>query len=267
MRKYVKKGDFSVTGISGTYVVVLGFNAKESATEGLLGFAIERTDHTENEKYPLRGLKTFEETVPNPIPGMQYSTFEHPIQSFHWGDYTAKTAHKYTYRVVPLFGKPKNLEQGTALDIDLDSESEDKATHAIYFNRGVAGSQAYAVKYGNKKPDEFPDQRAFVWLSRGLEEAMLNFIGLPDGNQYGLRAAFYEFNYAPVLEAFKKAADRGVDVKIVYDSRKETPRKESDEAIDEVGIRSFVKRREKSPSYLSHNKFIVLLKNDKPIEV
>jgi hypothetical protein len=45
MRKHEKRGDFSVTAISGIYVVTLGINATESATKGLLGFAIHRTDH------------------------------------------------------------------------------------------------------------------------------------------------------------------------------------------------------------------------------
>lgn len=109
MRRYTKNGKFSVTAISGTYVIVLGFNAEESDTTGLRGFAINRAEHTEGEQYWLRGIKTFEETVSDPVPGMLYSTLEHPIQSFHWGDYTAKTDHKYTYTVVPLFRNPKNL--------------------------------------------------------------------------------------------------------------------------------------------------------------
>jgi phosphatidylserine/phosphatidylglycerophosphate/cardiolipin synthase-like enzyme len=267
MRTYAKKGNFSVTAIAGTYVVVLGFNSDKASTNGLLGFAIKRTDHTEDEEYWLGGMKTFEETVPNPAVGKSYSTLEQPVQSFHWGDYTAKPNHKYTYTVVPLSGKPKKLQQGVPVTIDVATESEDSGTHAIYFNRGVAGSQAYATKFANKNPDEAQGYTAFVWLSRGLEEAMLGFINKANGVQYGLRAAVYEFNYETALKAFKKAADQGADVKIVYDSRKEEPQKQSDKAIDAVGIRALMKRREADPSYLSHNKFIILLKNGTPQEV
>jgi len=267
MREYVKKGKFSVTAISGTYVIVLGFNAEKSDTSGLLGFAINRTDHTEGEQYWLRGIKTFEETVPDPVPGMLYSTLEHPVQSFHWGDYTAKADHKYTYTVVPLFGKPKSLQQGVPVEINVETESADMGKHAIHFNRGVAGSQAYKAKFKNKRPEDVKNRKAFVWLSRGLEEAVVDFISQANGPEYGLRASMYEFNYLPVLEAFKKAADQGADVKIVYDSRKENPRENSDEAIDKVGIRALVKRREANPSYISHNKFIILLKDDKPMEI
>jgi len=77
MRKYIKQGGFSVCAMSGTYVVMLGLNAKEEAIDGLLGFAIHRTDHTEDEQYWLKGFKTFKETEPNPTPGALYSTLEH----------------------------------------------------------------------------------------------------------------------------------------------------------------------------------------------
>src|SRR5262245_3072205 len=40
-------GGLSVHGIAGTYVVLLGFNMPEGECDGLLGFSIHRTDHTE----------------------------------------------------------------------------------------------------------------------------------------------------------------------------------------------------------------------------
>ncbi len=267
MRRFAEKGGFSVTAISGTYVVMLGINTKETATKGLLGFAINRRDHTENEQYWLRGFKTFEETEPDPIPGALYSTLEHPVQSFLWGDYTAKTEHKYTYKVVSLYGKPKNLQQGSELEVKIDTESEDTGVHAVYFNRGVAGSQAYYAKFKNKKPEEVEEKKAFFWLSRGLEEAMLRFIAQANGPEYGLRAALYEFNYLPALHAFGEAANQGADVKIVYDSRRENPREANDKAIETAGIKDLTIRRTRPKSYISHNKFIVLLKSKKPQEV
>jgi len=48
--------------------------------------------------------------------------------------------------------------------------------HLIYFNRGVAGSQAYARKFGHVSPTNLKPaakkESAFKWLSRGLEEAI-----------------------------------------------------------------------------------------------
>ena len=63
-------------------------------------------------------------------------------------------------------------------------------------------------------------EEAYRWLSRGLEEAILGFIGRADGDRFALRASVYEFTHMPVLEAFAAAAAGGADVKIVYDRRK-----------------------------------------------
>ena len=52
--------------------------------------------------------------------------------------------------------------------------------HDIFFNRGVASSQAYSRKFDNKQPDKLePDSKkaeAREWVSCSLDEAMLNFI-------------------------------------------------------------------------------------------
>ena len=38
-------------------------------------------------------------------------------------------------------------------------------------------------------------------MSRGLDEAMLNFIAKANGPEYSIRASVYEFSYMPVLDA------------------------------------------------------------------
>jgi len=267
MRKRKSRNGISVHLISGIYVVTLGMNATEEARQGLLGFAIRRTDHTEDESYWLKGFKTFESVEPHPAPGQLFSLRDHPVQSFLWADYTAKPDHDYTYKFVPLYGKPKKLERGDAVEVTISTETEDGGDHAIYFNRGVAASQAYAHRFGNQEPDDVPHRKAYTWLSRGLEEAILNFIGQATGPEFGLRAAVYEFNYEPVLEAFKAADRAGADVKIVYDARKDHPQEATNEATREVGIRRLMIPRSTHKSYISHNKFIVLLRNGEPIQV
>src|SRR5205823_1864792 len=138
-----------------------------------------------------------------------------------WGDYTAKPKTTYQYRVVPAYGKPKLLEldDASATTVEITTEAEEsggdagKTRHDIYFNRGVAGSQAYALKYGRTKPDETnPESDQMKWLSRGLFEALTKFITLAagdDASDYKLRAMLYEFRYLPVGKAFKAANDAG----------------------------------------------------------
>jgi phosphatidylserine/phosphatidylglycerophosphate/cardiolipin synthase-like enzyme len=116
-------------------------------------------------------------------------------------------------------GRPKKLELGEEVEVPVETEDDAAGAHAVYFNRGVAGSQAYARKFDNKPPDEVADRKAWEWLSRGLEKALLDFIGQADGERYALRGALYEFYYPPVLEAFRDAHRRGADVEIIFDAK------------------------------------------------
>ena len=102
MRLQRSQDGLTVNAISGTHVVMLGHDLSEAARKGCLGFAVQREDHTENERYWMSGTKTFEKTDPHLGPGGQVSTRQHPCQSFQWADYSAKERHDYTYRVVAL---------------------------------------------------------------------------------------------------------------------------------------------------------------------
>jgi phosphatidylserine/phosphatidylglycerophosphate/cardiolipin synthase-like enzyme len=268
-----RAGDsLSVHAIAGTYVVLLGFDLPQAQTKDLLGFAVQRFDPAENERYWLRGMKVFKETSAGIAPGSSVSLLEHPVQSFLWGDYSAKPGRHYEYRVVALYGKPKNLEIRGDVTVAVDTEPVDAGTHAIHFNRGVAGSQAYEAKFGHRAPraDDRSDP-AYTWLSRGLEEALLGFISSATGPEFALRGSVYEFSYPPVLAALKAAADRGVDLKIVYDRRgpgsdEEKNRavwQDSEPAIDAAGLGPFMIPR-RTNSAISHNKFLVLLRNGVP---
>ena len=101
-------------------------------------------------------------------------------------------------------------------------------------------------KYGRDKwvefikPADVPEREAYKWLSRGLEEAVLEFIGQAKGKGWGLRAAVYEFEYAPVIQAFVDALESGADVRIVYDAKqsgkdKAGPWKATLKALRQVG--------------------------------
>lgn len=280
-----KKSDekFSIYAVSGNYTVSFAIEMERENCNGLLGFAVERKDITENEKYFMRGFKVFKKTVPNPREGELYPTYEQPIQSFTWEDFTAKPRHKYIYYFYPVSGKPKYLEYGEPVSIPVRTEkiNDPKSVHDVFFNRGVASSQAYATRFQNKKPEDVPGKKAFKWLSRGLEEAILAFIRRAKDGSYSLRGCFYEFRYMPVLKEFRKAIDdRGVDVQIIYDAKEngstskktgETsesfPKTENENAIKKARLKDYVTPRTAAKSYIAHNKFIVLLKDGVPIEV
>jgi len=264
MRRRKSENGLSVRAIGGTYVVMLGIDMDQADCNGLMGFAIHRTDHTEEEAYWMRGIKTFAETDPGFVAGSTYSTRQHPIQGFGWSDYSAKPGHDYTYRVDALFGTPTNLQTSGSVQVRITTESPEGGDHDVYFNRGVAASQAYARRFGNRKPDEVAGNAAFAWLSRGLYEATIGFIQSATDSDYALRIAAYEFHYEPLLNAVKAAKQRGVDVKVIFDKRKSSPGEKNEAAVRKVGISSICTRRETHPSYISHNKFIVRAKDGVP---
>lgn len=260
-------GGFKVLAISGTHVVLLGFHLSEGRCEGLMGFSIHRTDHTENEAYYLEGMKCFEATDPQLAAGAQYSTKDHPIQSFQWADYTAKPGHDYTYTVTAQTGTPERLTPLAITAVRLQTECPEDGEHDVYFNRGVAASQAYVRRFGDRLPDDVPNKQAFIWLSRGLNEALEQFINACEPGKHALRVAAYEFNFPDFLKVLKSAYDRGVDVRVVYDARRRLPGEKNAEAVEAHGLNAVCTPRKTSPSYIAHNKFIVKLEDSEPVEV
>jgi phosphatidylserine/phosphatidylglycerophosphate/cardiolipin synthase-like enzyme len=279
MRIRVTHQGLSVHAIAGSEVVLFGLDVPEAMAAQLLGFGFERIDEEAGTRAPLRGLKTFAATEPpNHRPGRPVSTLQHPVQAFLWGDYEANPGTDYTYRVVALGGTPENLQPLAEVMVPVQTETPARGRHGVWFNRGVAGSQAYARQFQNRPPAEVANRRAWTWLSRGLDEALHAFINrAARGDQ--LRAALYETREPRVLAAFARARDRGVDVRLVIDGkhtndldsrtgeRHDIPREANLAAVAAAGIDDLVIRRETNPSYIAHNKSIVHIRDGQPVAV
>lgn len=256
----------SVRAISGTHVVFLAFDLSPAARKGCLGFAIKRNDRTEEEEYWLEGMKTFESVVPRTGPGEKFSTRQHPIQGMQWADYSAKPEHEYAYTVVALYGKPNALYEGARVTVEISTESSTTGDHRVVFNRGAVASQEYARRFQNMKPSD-AGQAAYDWLSRGLEASIIDFIGKAKGDSWALRGAIYEFQWHSILKAVGAARERGVDVKVIYDAlpKEKGPREKNEQAIKDHKLKGAVIARTRGT--IMHNKFMVLLRNGKPVEV
>ena len=236
MRKRRVVDGVTVNVVAGTHVVSLGLDLTSARRRNCLGFAIRREDHTEDERYWLRGLKTFAGIDPGLGPGESVSSRGHPFQAYQWADYTAKPGHDYTYTVVPLSGTPGKLREGPRVSVRVRTESELGSTHSVFFNRGAIASQEYARRFLNIAPDKLEGDEqaaAYRWLSRGLLEALLAFIGRAAGPEFALHGAIYEFKRTEVLSALRDAAARGAATKIVYDG---IPRENGARAANEQAI-------------------------------
>jgi len=266
MRKKFVGSGLTVNTVAGTHVVMLGLDLSDAKRKNCLGFAIQREDHTEDERYWMSGTKTFEATDPNLGPGGQVSSHEHPFQTFQWSDYSAKPEHDYTYTVVPLYGTPSHLTDGDSGSVKVTTEKEFGPQQSVFFNRGAIASQEYARRFLNKSPDAV-GAPAFIWLSRGLFEAFQTFVSQANGSSYGLYGAIYEFQWPDALKAIKDAASTGADVHILYDGIPGStgPGVKNKAAITKAKISSLCKPR--TTGKIMHNKFFVLTKNNKPVSV
>jgi phosphatidylserine/phosphatidylglycerophosphate/cardiolipin synthase-like enzyme len=278
-----RTGGYQVTAVSGTNTVSFAIDADPAATSELLGFAVERHDPAQQERYYMYGFKVFGSVIPRPTQDLVVSTFDHPVQSFVWDDFTAKPGREYEYFFHPLRGTPKNLDR-SAPPVRVAVQTEPLFTdgrHDVFFNRGVLSSQAYRRRFGNRRPDSILPlarrQEAFHWLSRDLEEALLRFVKQTrDGD--GLLCCFYEFRYRPVANALVDAIARGVDVQLIVDAkengtpggREPFPRDENLAMLAAASVPiDRVRLREARPSNIQHNKFMVWLRGAerKPAEV
>lgn len=278
--KSEKTDGYQVFAVTGTNTVSFGIDFEDADTEGLLGFGVERIDKAENQRFFTFGFKVFPSVVKHPDEKTTVKTNDHPIQSFITDDFTAKPDRDYEYLFHPLKGTPKNLDR-SARPISIKVHTEPQFSdleHDVFFNRGVASSQAYTREFNNQSPskldatDPAEAKRAREWLSRKLDDAILKFIGNARKNDT-LLCCFYEFRYEPVVRELKAAIDRGVNVKIIIDAKvNETtdkngkvhesfPREENLRMIRKVKIaaKNIIKRQAK-PNNIAHNKFMVLLK-------
>lgn len=258
---------YTIYAVTGVNTISFAIDGKGADTKGLLGFAMERVDPQEDERYFMYGFKVFKNIIPHPVEDMLLSTFDFPVQSFVWDDFTGKPNHTYTYNFYPVKGKPKNLIRETPIAITVQTEPMfSSLENDIFFNRGVASSQAYARKFNNMPPDKLDAKKraeAEEWLSRELDESILGFIKQAKKGDT-LLGCYYEFRHQPVVDEFAKAVKRGVDVRIVIDAKDNKdsfPKGENLAAIKKAKIpmKNIIKRTANT-SYIQHNKFCVYLR-------
>jgi hypothetical protein len=258
VRRRRQHGGLSVNAVAGTHVVFLGLDLAAGKRAGCRGFGFKRFDHAEGDTIWLRGLKTFEKTEPHPAAGESFSTLRQPIQGFQWADYSAKPGTTYTYTVVALHGDPADLKQRSTVEVEITTESEVGAVHSAFFNRGSVATQEYARRFQNRPPN-VAGPGAYEWLSRGLLEAFVAFLGRARPG-WEVHGACYEFQWPDALAAVRQAHQRGAKVHVLFDDM--GPSKLNRAAIKAAKIRALCRGRVHGK--LMHNKFFVLSRDGVP---
>lgn len=269
--------------IAGTYNVVIGIDLEQDKRKGCLGFSIRREDldAPPDEAQPNRWLPNMLKFPTDKTKAVDVTTETAPLQKFRWGDYTCKPATRYRYQVVPRYGKPGSLQPKTLTPddgaiVEVTTESLDlTGPTAVFFNRGAAASRAFDIRFPKLKTESQVDASldAKKWLSRGLEEALIAFIAQAKDKSCTLHAAIYEFQKAEFIGALANAQKAGAKVGVVIHARKKN---ESDTTITKnraalakakPKLTDVVERDANPQSGIMHNKFVVLLEDDKPISV
>jgi phosphatidylserine/phosphatidylglycerophosphate/cardiolipin synthase-like enzyme len=271
MRNRRQHAGLTVNAIAGTHVVFFGLDLAKTKRAGFRGFGFKRFDHVEGDTIWLQGLKTFQKTEPYPATGERFSTLHHPIQSFQWADYSVKPGAGYTYTVVALYGDPASLETRIELELDITTEPEIGSVHSAFFNRGSVATQEYAHRFQNQPPSE-AGPGAYEWLSRGLLEALVAFLG-GAGKGWEVYGAVYEFQWPEALAAVRQAHLRGAKVTVLYDDivaydkegEPDGPFQKNRDAIAAAKIKSLCRGR--THGTLMHDKFFVLSQNGQPTAV
>jgi phosphatidylserine/phosphatidylglycerophosphate/cardiolipin synthase-like enzyme len=275
MRKTAKSGGLTVRAIAGSNNVLIGIDLDPAKRAGCLGFTMQRSDVGTPAMRFLPNSITFASTPP----ATPLDTENSPLQKFRWGDYTCKPGTPYKYTVTARYrdgdGTPVTLKDGDSVEVDVTTEDPTQQATAVFFNRAAAASQAYIRKFGNADPDQLQEPKrteALAWLSRGLEEAVLDFQSQAADKSFALHCAVYEFQKENLLDGLKNALDRGADVQIVYHFRhKNSPKdktwKRNEAAAETAGLTAVSTQRTKNEGVIMHNKFMVLLKNGAPIAV
>jgi hypothetical protein len=275
MRKAAKSGGLTVRAIAGSNNVLIGIDLDPAKRAGCLGFTMQRSDVGTPAMRFLPNSITFASMPHDTVPDTENS----PLQKFRWGDYTCKpgTAYKYTVTARYRDGNavPIKLKDGDSVEVDVTTEDPKQQATAVFFNRAAAASQAYIRKFGDADPTDLPPPKnteALAWLSRGLEEALLDYQAQATDKSFALHCAVYEFQKDNLLDGLKKALDRGVDVQVVYHFRhKNDPKdqtwKKNEAAATKAGLTAVCTKRTQNPGVIMHNKFMVLLKDGKPIAV
>lgn len=260
------KGSYRAVALVGSHSVIVAWDADEAVREGLLGFAVRRTDFDPDTGEAQRmdwlsGTKRFDGIQDGA--GTEIRSDQGPFQRFRWNDYTVNHGRSYRYEIFPMRGQPGALVRDGTLTLNVRPSPDVVDGLGIFVNRGVTAAHAYLRRFGIQKPQEVLDGEALTWLSRGLKESLLDFIARAK-NGDGLRMAIYEFHDEQIAKALAAARARGVDVGIVFDEvdpRKKVV-KENRHRLHEAHLDDIAHGR--TEVSISHNKFVALLRNGVP---
>ncbi len=250
---------------AGSTGVLVAFDIDADRREGLLGFAVERQEGSRGRKKWLKNSLQFPK-VPH-TDGDRTPSNDAPVQKFRWSDYGVQPGRTYRYTVHPVYGRPGDLDVQEGPTVAAKTDAFRVGPHGVLFNRAAAASQAFSRDFPEvaaaldaarraRQPAPPLPPRALAWLSRGLEEEILSFIGRAADDTWALDVAIYEYELESIVAAVEAAHRRGAAVRVVYHAKKNDHQTE----VNEKALAALPPevKRPRVTSSIFHHKFIVL---------
>lgn len=235
---------------------------------GCLGFAIERK--LNGKVAVLENRVGFKDAPPpDPAPSSDY-----PFQRLSWTDHGVNRGDRVAYRVTARVGNPGSLADGPSSpwtkEVTLTPECGDVKA---YFNRGVVLSQFMGrimaekgwstadikthAKEVNDKVREFLSGELRLALLEMLDDAIKD-------KSVTLNAALFELTDDELVGKLKSVGSR-LNIVLANGAVKKKGDDENDDARTELkGAGANVIDRMCAPTFLGHNKFVVISRNGKP---
>lgn len=102
----------------------------------------------------------------------------------------------------------------------------------------------YVAKKAKKTPTSVPLTReAYEWLSRGLLEHLVGFIGKAADATWSLDIAIYEYELRAIREAVAQAAQRGAEIRILHHAKPGDPQTRENRFARSFGSSRTFRRR------------------------
>jgi hypothetical protein len=265
MRATSAANGVTVKAYAGVTGVLVAFDVELDRREGLLGFAVERQEGTRGRKKWLKSSLQFP-GLPH-ADGERTPSNEAPVQKFRWSDYGVLPGRTYRYTVHPVYGEPGALRVEDGPTVTAKTDAFRTGTHGVLFNRAAAASQAFSRDFPEvaaaldaarkaRQPAPPLPPRALAWLTRGVEDEILSFIGRAADETWALDVAIYEYELESIVAAVEAAHARGAAVRVVYHAKKNDHQTEVNETAL-AGLPPETKRG-RLTSGIFHHKFIVL---------
>jgi phospholipase D-like protein len=267
--------------ISNNDMVYLHWSVPEKIPD-CLGFSVIRHDVGTREQTALPAMVGFQSRDEKSAEaGKRFKdTDVWPVQKYSWKDVFAQRGRTYWFEIVPMIGKPGNLQRDASRAMRTNSVSLDPrhGNCAVFFNRGIISTQAIAHslpksrsglpnKDDLKKKIEKPGDPIRARLVGGLEAGVLQLLDRADKDGGECYCGLYELSDRDLVDHLASLGKKKLHL-VLSNAGEDTQKGTGDgdgtnfKARAKLhGLGLDVADRMLRKGHIGHNKFVVYVDN------